>query len=219
MGDDDRRVESGPSAAAPPRPGSRSPLKVAVAGKGGAGKTTVCALLAERLAERGLRTLAVDCDPNPNLAESFGLESARLERFSRDALRREDESLALAREPGLAEVSPRLFVLGGPPSEAPLADAVARGIAGVLVAERFDAVVTDLGAGWELALAAVGGPLNPAEVCVIVSTGRPVGELTAERIEAACRARGVPALRVTYEPDRAEALAAELAERLARGRR
>lgn len=216
---DERRPESGSSAAAQRRPGAGAPLKVAVAGKGGAGKTTIAAALAERLADRGLRTLAVDCDPNPNLAESFGLESARLARFTRDDLRRVGETLALAREPELVEAAPALWVLGGPPSDAPLADAVARGIAGVLVAERFDAVVTDLGAGWELAQAAVGGPLNPADVCVVVSTGRPVGELTAERVEAACRAREVPALRVTNAPGRARELASELAERLASGRR
>ncbi|MDP8943553.1 MAG: AAA family ATPase, partial [Actinomycetota bacterium] len=80
-----------------------------MAGKGGAGKTTLCALLAERLAARGVRTLAVDCDPNPNLAESFGLDSQALDRFSRDALRRSGDGLELARDPALAEVRPGLW--------------------------------------------------------------------------------------------------------------
>lgn len=190
------------------------PRKVAVAGKGGAGKTTVCAAVAERLAARGLRTLAVDCDPNPNLAESFGVDSARLDRFSRDALRPAAGALELARDPALVEVHHGLWLLGGPPSDAPLADAVARGIAGVLLAERFEAVVTDLGAGPEFAQAAVGGALNPADVCVVVSTGRPVGELTAERIEAVCREREVTTLRVTYRHGREQALGQELADRL-----
>ena len=185
-----------------------------MAGKGGAGKSTVCAVLAERLAARGLRTLAVDCDPNPNLAESFGVASGGLDRFSREGLRRVGDGLELAHDPALVEVSPGLWLLGGPPSEAPLADAVARGIAGVLLAERFEAVVTDLGAGPEFAQAAVGGALNPADVCVVVSTGRPVGELTAERIEAVCREREVATLRVTYRPGREEALADALADRL-----
>ena len=186
-----------------------------MAGKGGVGKTTISSLLAEALAGRGLRTLAVDCDPNPTLAESFGLDSGQLERFGRDALRRAGETLVLDREPRLVEARRRLWILGGPPTETPLADALARGMAGVLLAERFDAAVTDLGAGPELAGAAVGGVLNPADVCVIISTGRPVAELTAERVAEACRHRGVPALRVTNEQGRAEALAAELAERLA----
>jgi CO dehydrogenase nickel-insertion accessory protein CooC1 len=160
------------------------------------GKTALAAGLARELARRGRRTLAVDCDPNPNLAESFGLQSGTLDRFSFDDLLRVPGSLALAREPVLVEVEARrLWLLGGPPGDAPLNDAVARGIAGVLVAERFDAVVTDLGAGPELTRTAVGGVLNPADRCVVVTDGSPVAELAAERIEGACRQRGVPSLR------------------------
>lgn len=80
-------------------------------------------------------------------------------------------------------------------------------------------MVTDLGAGPELAQAAVGGALNPADLCVVVSTGRYVGELTAERIEQACRDRKVPALRVTRRPGEDPELASELAERLVEGRK
>jgi hypothetical protein len=96
----------------------------------------------------------------------------------------------------------------------PLADAVARGIAGVLVAERFDAVVTDLGAGPEFAGVAVGGVLNPADVCVVLSDRSTIADVTAGRIEAACRRRAVKALRVVNERGRAEEVAAALAGRL-----
>lgn len=48
-------------------------LKVAVAGKGGAGKTTVCALLAGALSRAGRRVLLVDLDSDPNLASALGL--------------------------------------------------------------------------------------------------------------------------------------------------
>jgi hypothetical protein len=115
----------------------------------------------------------------------------------------------------ILELGGRLALLGGPPSATPLADAVARGIAGVLVADRFDAVVTDLGAGPEFTRIAVGGVLNPADVCVVLSDGRPVADETAARIEAACRAREVRALRLLHSRDRAEQTAAELAGRLA----
>lgn len=47
-------------------------MKLAVSGKGGVGKTTMTALLARRLAERGRRVLAVDADPNANLAATLG---------------------------------------------------------------------------------------------------------------------------------------------------
>ena len=56
-------------------------MKVAVAGKGGSGKTTIAGTLARALAQGGHRVLAIDADPNPNLAVSLGVDpqtSARL---------------------------------------------------------------------------------------------------------------------------------------------
>ncbi len=48
---------------------------IALAGKGGAGKTTMAALLIKYLVEKGKRpTLAVDADANANLNEVLGLE-------------------------------------------------------------------------------------------------------------------------------------------------
>ena len=47
-------------------------LKIAVAGKGGAGKTTVCAMLAGVLSRAGQRILLVDLDSDPNLASALG---------------------------------------------------------------------------------------------------------------------------------------------------
>lgn len=51
-------------------------MKVAVAGKGGAGKTTIAGTLARLLAQGGREVLAIDADPNPNLAVSLGLGPA-----------------------------------------------------------------------------------------------------------------------------------------------
>lgn len=48
-------------------------MKVAVTGKGGAGKTTVAAILARTIARSGMEVVAIDADPNPNLALSLGL--------------------------------------------------------------------------------------------------------------------------------------------------
>lgn len=48
---------------------------IAVAGKGGTGKTTVAALLVSLLLEKGKRpVLAVDADPNPNLDLALGVK-------------------------------------------------------------------------------------------------------------------------------------------------
>jgi len=48
-------------------------MKIAVSGKGGAGKTTVAALLARALEAAGRDVLAVDADPNATLAYALGL--------------------------------------------------------------------------------------------------------------------------------------------------
>jgi cellulose biosynthesis protein BcsQ len=191
-----------------------SPLKVAIAGKGGVGKTSLAVALVHEFASRGLRTLAVDCDPNPNLAESFGLDSRTLPRFDHGGLQRAEDTLALVRRPELVVLACGASLLGGPPSPAPLADAVARGVAGVLLAERFDAVVTDLGAGPEFTEMAVGGVLNPAEVCVVLSNGSPVAELTAERMERACRRREVGTMRLDVAEGGAASAAPSLTDRL-----
>jgi len=48
-------------------------MKIAIAGKGGVGKTTIAGILARSLARKGYRVIAVDADPNPNLAITLGL--------------------------------------------------------------------------------------------------------------------------------------------------
>ncbi|MHC4460582.1 MAG: ATP-binding protein [Planctomycetota bacterium] len=50
-------------------------LKIAIGGKGGVGKTTVCAVWAELFAQDGCEVLAIDADPNTNLASAFGIPS------------------------------------------------------------------------------------------------------------------------------------------------
>jgi len=47
-------------------------MKLAITGKGGVGKTTLSALLAQVYADRGRNVLAVDADPSPCLAGALG---------------------------------------------------------------------------------------------------------------------------------------------------
>ncbi|MGH7424951.1 MAG: AAA family ATPase, partial [Candidatus Methylomirabilales bacterium] len=48
-------------------------MKIAIAGKGGSGKTTIAGVLARTLAREGHQVLAVDADTNPNLGISLGI--------------------------------------------------------------------------------------------------------------------------------------------------
>ncbi len=50
-------------------------IKIAIGGKGGVGKTTVCAILAQLFAESGFDVLAIDADPDANLASALGVAS------------------------------------------------------------------------------------------------------------------------------------------------
>jgi len=49
-------------------------VRIAFAGKGGAGKTTIAATLARLVARRGVPVVAIDADSNPNLAAALGVD-------------------------------------------------------------------------------------------------------------------------------------------------
>jgi len=55
-------------------------MKLAVAGKGGAGKTTFSATAARLLARTGHPVLAIDADTNPNLHAALGIASEAVQR-------------------------------------------------------------------------------------------------------------------------------------------
>ncbi len=51
-------------------------MKICLAGKGGVGKTLITGTLARLFARDGFEVLAVDADPNPNLAVSVGIPAS-----------------------------------------------------------------------------------------------------------------------------------------------
>lgn len=48
-------------------------MKIAVAGKGGVGKTTIAAMLARLYARQGSKVIAIDADPATSLASALGV--------------------------------------------------------------------------------------------------------------------------------------------------
>jgi len=48
-------------------------MKIAISGKGGVGKTTIMALLAEQLKRAGKEVLIIDADSSPHMAQTIGL--------------------------------------------------------------------------------------------------------------------------------------------------
>ena len=71
-------------------------MKIGIIGKGGVGKTTIAAIVARTLAERGRTVVALDCDSNPNLGLALGLTSEETDQLAgiRQALDEGDEEHA-----------------------------------------------------------------------------------------------------------------------------
>ncbi len=51
-------------------------MKIAVSGKGGVGKTTFASFLIKALADEGKKVLAIDADPDANLAQALGVKNS-----------------------------------------------------------------------------------------------------------------------------------------------
>jgi CO dehydrogenase maturation factor len=64
-------------------------MKIAITGKGGTGKTTIAGVLAHCFKEDGYRVLAVDADPDANLASALGIPADQAASITPISRRRE----------------------------------------------------------------------------------------------------------------------------------
>ena len=72
-------------------------MKLAIAGKGGSGKTSISGTMARLLGRDGHQVLAIDGDSNPNLALTLGIPPERMNdmpTLSRDMIRRTEGGVA-----------------------------------------------------------------------------------------------------------------------------
>lgn len=140
-------------------------MKLAISGKGGVGKTTLTALLAREAVSRGFKVLAVDADPDANLAATLGIE----EKITPLAELRELIAERTGGASGLIKLNPkvddiperysvyeegiRVMVLGairgGGSGCACPESSFLRGLLGHLLLERNELVLVDMEAGIE----------------------------------------------------------------------
>lgn len=146
-------------------------MKIAVSGKGGVGKTLIAGALAYFLANKRLKTIAIDADPSPNLALTLGLSRDEARRIAPISENKElIESKTSTEYSGVFRLSftvddvvrdfavktpfdVNLIVMGtvksmGSGCTCP-ANAVIRALLRHLVVERDEAVVLDMEAGVE----------------------------------------------------------------------
>lgn len=178
-------------------------MKIGVVGKGGVGKTTISALLARALAERGRRVLAVDTDSNPNLGLSLGLDAAQTEAIptvprsvivgARGDVTIEElmADYAVLTPAGVSLMSALRVTEAGAGCTCG-GHATVRSLLGEALDSETDDTIIDMEAGIEH-LSRSGGTLAHADVLVLVMEPSRKAVITAERTIALARELGIDA--------------------------
>lgn len=148
-------------------------MKIAVSGKGGAGKTTLSGVMARVLADRGKKIIAIDADPDSNLASAIGIDEeslssvkplAAMEEFiaERTGTRKGEYGSFFQLNPrvddiperfSLSREGVRLIILGNIPQGGGgcfcAENALLRSLLSYVIIERDEYVIVDLEAGLE----------------------------------------------------------------------
>ena len=178
-------------------------MKIGVVGKGGVGKTTLSALLARSLAERGRRVLAVDTDSNPNLGLSLGLDPQQTEALPtvpRSIIvgNRGDLTVAelmadyAAKTPSGVSVMSALRVTEAAAGCTCGGHATVRSMLGEALDTETDDTIVDMEAGIEH-LSRSGGTLAHADVLLLVMEPSLKAVITARRTIILARELGIGA--------------------------
>ncbi len=162
-------------------------MMIAIAGKGGVGKSTVATMLTLALGKESL-VLAVDADPNPTLAEKLGMDArttlAQVREGSREAGADgvpKHEAVALRTRMALEEGEGFDLLTMGRPEGRGCYCYINNVLKGTLedMSDRYPWVVVDNEAGMEHLSR---GLLPSVDALVIVSDATPAGLRTAGRI-------------------------------------
>ena len=178
-------------------------VKIAVSGKGGTGKTTIAATLARLIARRGRRVLAIDCDSNPNLATSLGLDDRVAQKMRPMPKRALDDGTSvsdLIAEYAVDAPDGVELVLAARVEEAGAgctcgSHATVRGLLAEIVSREADVTVVDMEAGLEH-LSRSGGTLRYVDHLMIVVEPYVKSTQTAYRTLALARDLGIPRISV-----------------------
>jgi len=187
-------------------------MKIALAGKGGVGKTTVAAALVRLFAEKGRRVFAVDADPDANLGSALGFPSCALKHLPpivemKDLVEeRTGKGALLILNPDVDDILDRyriqvghisLFRMGGVKAAATQCyckeNAFLKALVKSLVLGRDDLMVIDFGAGIEhLTRGTAGG----VDLLIVVTEPTRLSAESASTIARLGKDLGVPNVRV-----------------------
>ncbi|MDQ6783909.1 MAG: AAA family ATPase [Actinomycetota bacterium] len=178
-------------------------MKLGIVGKGGVGKTTTSALIAEAYTRRGQRVVAIDTDSNPNLGVSLGLTLDETEMMP--VLPR---ALIVGTGGSGATASSLLSEYGrATPAGATLLSAIkvteagagctcgghatVRSLLGAALEDEADVALVDMEAGLEH-LSRSGGTLAHADVLLVIMEPSRKSVITAARTVALAEELGIP---------------------------